>query len=152
MAASRTRHASRKPDRAAAPGVAAWCAVRQKSLSDSCEDVLDDFRWLDAGELVVEALEFLGETGVVDAESLKQRGVEVADVDDILDGGVTQFIGGSVNVATLDAGAGHPDGEGLDVVIPAGALTHGRAAELATPDHERVLEHPALFQILHQSG
>ena len=43
-------------------------------------------------------------------------------------------------------------GEAFDVVIAAGALGHGRAAEFAAPDDQRVVEHAALFQIGDQRG
>lgn len=74
----------------------------------SGEDFGDDFGGFDAGEFVVEALEFGGEAGVVDAEAIEEGGVEVADVDGVLDGAVAEFVGDAVDVATLDAGTGHP--------------------------------------------
>ena len=47
-----------------------------------------------------------------------------------------------------NAAAGEPDRHGLVVVIAAvAALRHRRAAELAGPDDERVVEHAALLQI-----
>ena len=38
------------------------------------------------------------------------------------------------------------------MVAALAALAIGRAAELAAPDHQRVLEHPALLQVLEQRG
>ena len=37
------------------------------------------------------------------------------------------------------------------ITAVAAALDHGRAAKLAAPDHKRILEQPALFQILYES-
>ena len=36
--------------------------------------------------------------------------------------------------------------------VVAAALDHRRAAELAAPDDQGVLEHPALFQVLDQAA
>ena len=73
-------------------------------------------------------------------------------LDDVFDGVVAQFVGGAVADAALDAAAGDPHREALDVVIAAVALGHRRAAELAAPDHQRVVEHAAFFQVGDQRG
>ena len=55
----------------------------------------------------------------------------------------------------FDAAAGEPHGEGVDVVVAAGRfadLAHRRAAELAAPDDERVVEQAALLQVVDQRG
>ena len=57
--------------------------------------------------------------------------------------------------AAFDAAAGHPAGEGLGVVLAAFGVFGGverRAAKLRGPHHERVGEHPALFQVGEQAG
>src|SRR5262249_44164474 len=59
----------------------------------------------------------------------------------------------AVDHAAFDAAAGHPDGEATRVmvasVVVAGQLSLAvdRAAELAAPDHERVVEQAALLEI-----
>ena len=58
-------------------------------------------RFLDAGELGVEAAELVGEALVVDAEAVEDRGVEVAEVDRVLDDVVAEVVGRAV----LDAAA-----------------------------------------------
>ena len=85
-------------------------------------------------------------------QQVQHRGVQVVDVDDVLDGVVAELVGGAVGDAALDAAAGQPHREALDVVVAAVALGHRRAAELAAPDHERVVEHAALLQVLDQGG
>src|SRR5208337_3064720 len=75
---------------------------------------------------------------------------QVVNVHHVLDGGVTEFVGGSVADASLQAAASHPDREALDVVVAPVALGHGRAAELAAPAHQSFVEHSALFQVLDQ--
>ena len=77
--------------------------------------------------------------------------MEVVDVDRVLDGLEAELVGGAVDVAALDAAAGQPHGEAVVVVVAAvhlagvgagrGQLDGRRAAELAAPDDERVLEH-----------
>ena len=56
--------------------------------------------------------------------------------------------------AGLDAAAGQPHGEGVDVMVAADPcsrdLAHRRAAELAAPDDQRVVEQAALLQVLDQ--
>src|SRR5436190_138739 len=50
----------------------------------------------------------------------------------------------------------HPDGEAARVVVPPivvlrqPALAVARPPELTSPDHQRVVQHPALLQVLHQ--
>ena len=55
-------------------------------------------------------------------------------------------------IPALDAAAGHPDRKALDVVVAAVALGHRRPAELAAPDHQRLVEHAALLQVLDERG
>jgi hypothetical protein len=38
------------------------------------------------------------------------------------------------------------------MMITAGAFRPGRASELRSKNNQRILEHPALLEILHQSG
>src|SRR5262245_15448381 len=63
------------------------------------------------------------------------------------------FIGRSVYRAPLDTPARHPNGEAPGIVIAAFALfVEGRAAELASPDYECLVEQSARFQIGQQPG
>ena len=66
-----------------------------------------------------------------------------------------EVVGRAVDRARLDAAAGEPPAVGLAEVIAALgiggiALAERRAAEFAAPDDERVVEHAALLQILHE--
>ncbi len=56
--------------------------------------------------------------------------------------------------AGLHAGAGQPDGEAARVVVAPGAvlLGVGRAAELAPPPHECVVEKPPALEVGEQPG
>ena len=64
-----------------------------------------------------------------------------------------EFVSFTQGDSRLDAAARHPHGERIRMmvapVVP--ALHHRRAAEFPTPDNQRVLQHAALLQILHQS-
>ena len=53
----------------------------------------------------------------------------------------------------VDAAACQPVTEPVGVVIaPFAAFGHWHSSKLAPPDHERVLEHPAPFQVHEQTG
>ena len=75
---------------------------------ESREDFFDDLGGFHAGEAHVEALELFGETMVIDAKEVEQGGVEVADVNHVLDGVVSQFVGGAMAETGFDARARHP--------------------------------------------
>ena len=52
-----------------------------------------------------------------------------------------------------DAAAGQPHGEAVGVVVAAVRPLGGRrAAELAAPDHQRVVEQAARLQVVQQAG
>ena len=65
-----------------------------------------------------------------------------------------KLVGLAERDARLDAAAGQPHREGVGVVVAAvvAALDHRRAAELAAPDDQRVVEQAALLQVLDQRG
>src|SRR5262249_15733761 len=100
----------------------------------------------DVCQAKIAALELDREALMVDAQKVQQGGVQVVDVDGILDGVIAEFVGAAVGDAALDAAAGQDHGEGTHVVVAAqvqalAALRHGRAAELAAPDDQRVVQH-----------
>ena len=114
---------------------------------------------VDVGEAVVTALEFEGELFVVDAEEMKNRCLEIVDVDFVLDGVKADVVAFSVSHPGLHAAAGHPDGVSVGMMIAAplgavvkGALNEGRASEFAGPDDEGVFEKAARLQIADESG
>ena len=95
---------------------------------------------------------------MVDPQQVQDRGVQVEDLDRVLDDVVGEVVGLAQGHARLDAAAGHPDREAARVVVAAVvrggelALRVDRAAELAAPDDQRVVEQPALLQVLDQRG
>src|SRR5205823_4033476 len=119
-----------------------------------CQEFLHHFsRHVSQAE--VAALEFVSELSVIEAEELQDRGVQVVDVDGILDDVPAEFIGLAEDGAGFDAATGHPDGEGEGVVVAAAdaletgaVLAERRAAELGEPKHQRAVEQAAALQIL----
>ena len=92
---------------------------------------------------------------VVEAQQVQDRGVQVVDVDAVLGDVEAELVAFAERDARLDAAAGEPHGEGVGVMVAAvvaAALDHRRAAELAAPDHERVVQQAALLQIGDQGG
>ena len=104
------------------------------------------------------ALEAIGEAFVIDAEAMENRGLEVVDVHGILQGIEAEIIRATESHTGLDTAAGHPDREGLAVMVASVLLTISStlgvrgASELAAPDDEGVVEHAALLEVLDQRG
>src|SRR4051794_22774484 len=121
------------------PVATSWQLVAT-GLDGSGEQFLDDAGRLDAGQALVEALVPHREALVVEAEQLEDGGVEVADVDGVLDDVVAEVVRLAVDRAALDAAAGHPHGEAARVMVAAvvglrqPALRVDRPAELSAPD------------------
>ena len=75
-------------------------AARNSSSDDFADDAAGD-----VGEAEVAAGVAVGEFFVVEAEEVKDGGVEVVDVDFVLDGGEPEFVGGAVSATAFDAAA-----------------------------------------------
>src|SRR3954469_12710936 len=91
--------------------------------------------------------------GVVEAELVEDRGVQVAVVVGILDRLIADVVGGPVDDPALDPTAGHPGGVAPGVVVaPGRVLRPGTPAELAGPDDQGLVEHPALLQVAYKTG
>src|SRR5688572_29743413 len=104
----------------------------------SSQQFLDNPRRLHTREPLLEALEFVGEAGVVETQEVQNRGVQVPDVNAIARDVEAELVALAERHARLDAAAGEPHGEGVGMVIAAViafALDHRRSAELAAPDH-----------------
>ena len=115
----------------------------------SRDDLVDRLAVVDVEALAAGDFQLAG----VEAELLQDRGVDVGDVVAVLDGVEADLVGRAVNDAALDAAAGHPDREAVDVMVAAvGALRAGRAAELGGEEHDRRVEQAALLQVLQQAG
>lgn len=115
------------------------------------EDLLDQVS-VDIGQTIVAALESEGQAGVIESEQMQDRGVEVVDMDWVLDSVEPKVIGFAVDPAFFQSTAGHPNAEGSVVVVSTiiATLDHRRASEFASPDHEGVFEQSESFEILDQ--
>src|SRR5262245_58733504 len=98
------------------------------------------------------------QTSVVDAEATKNSGLQIVNVNGIFGDVVAVVVGLSKGDGGLDSAARHPHGEAARVMIAAVigrgemSLAVNGAAEFPAPDDERVVEHPALFEIGDQRG
>ena len=70
---------------------------------------LPDHLAVHVGQAHVAAAEAVGQPLVVDAQQVQHRGVQVVDLDLVLDGVVAVLVGRAVDRAALDAAAGQPD-------------------------------------------
>ena len=82
----------------------------------SGDEVVDDFA-VDIGESEVAALEAVGEAGVLHAEEVEERGLQVVDMDGVGGDAGAEVVGGAVGVARAQAAAGHEDAEAVGVVV-----------------------------------
>src|SRR5262245_2417587 len=93
---------------------------------------------------------------MVNPEESEDGSVVIVDVNRIADDVVAKIIGFAVHLAGFDAAAGQEHGEATAMMIAAvvrggeSALAVDGAAELAAPDHQRVVEHAAAFQVANQ--
>jgi len=74
--------------------------------------------------------------------------VQVVNVHEVLLGEVAVVFRRPVAETRFDAAAGEPHRESFRVMVPAiFPLGRGRAAELASPHHQRVFQKSALFEV-----
>src|SRR5205823_4613557 len=91
-------------------------------------------------------------------QAAQDRGVQVVDMDGVADDVVAEVVGLAVGQAALDAAASQPDREAAAVMVAPivvfgqRALAVDGAPELPAPDHERVVEQAALFEVLDERG
>jgi len=105
------------------------------------------------------ALIFEREPLVIQSEQVQHRRVEVMHMHRIGGDIEAKLIGAPVTRAAFHAAAREPHGERVLVMIAsrlrllavaADALRERRAAKFPGPDHQRVVEHPALLQVGNQ--
>ena len=90
---------------------------------------------------------------VIKPHQVKDGGMKVMDVDFVFDRFETEVIGCAVRSPLLYAGAEHPNGVGVRVVVtPESALLVGRhAAEFRRPKDKRVLQQAARLEIANEA-
>ena len=94
--------------------------------------------------------------GVIDAQAMENGGVHIVYVHRIADDVVAKIVGLAVNDARLDSTAGHPNRKAPRMVVTTVVLASqvplavNRSTKLATPDNKRVVQQPAVLEILNQ--
>ena len=99
-------------------------------------------RRLHADEPLIEALKFECEAHRVEAQQVQDGGVQVVDVNPVARDVEAELVALAERDAGLDAAAGQPHCECVRMMVAAvvaAALHHGRAAEFAAPNHERLV-------------
>jgi hypothetical protein len=81
---------------------------------------------------------------MVQAAEAEDRGVQIPDVNRILNGGETLFVGRTVGETAANAAAGHPPSEGAAVMVH---VPRAASAHFTTPNHERLLQQAAPLEI-----
>ena len=105
--------------------------------SDSGQNILQHLA-MDIGQSHLAPAEADREALVVQAEEVQHRGVQIVNLDRLLDRFVAVLVGGPVDTPALDAAAGQPDRETERVVIPAvGTLGERGATKLPRPNDQR---------------
>src|SRR5947207_15404396 len=61
----------------------------------------------------------VGEFLMIKAEQVQHRGVQIVDVNRILDGAIAEFVGRAVNVSAFHPAAREPDREAIMIMVAA---------------------------------
>ena len=96
----------------------------------------------------------VGEPFVVETHQMKDGSVQIIDVHFAVHRMVAKIVGDAMGDTASHAAAGHPHGEAVRIVLPAGRLPLSvvllgvrSAAELAAPQDQGVMEQASHFQI-----
>src|SRR5207247_1403514 len=117
-------------------------------MNASGKNRLDHFAVVEFEAFAAWEFEFAG----VQAQATQDCCVDIGHVMTVLDGVETQFVRHAMLDAPSNAGAGEPRAKGLRMMIAPGAFGPGRTTEFGPENHQGLLEHAALFEILEQTG
>ena len=118
--------------------------VHTLALSD---DIVYDVT-VNVGEAVVSSGVTIGELLVVESHEVWDGCVHIMDVDAVLDGRQSKFVGGAVAESFLHTAAGHPGGVTVVIVVTTFlAFRSGSASKFTAPDDERFLEQATALEI-----
>jgi hypothetical protein len=125
--------------------------LEDKPARLSGQQVFDDVS-VDVGEAEIAALMGVSKALVVEAETVKDGGLEVVDVNGVFDDVKAEFIRGAIGEASFYSTTSHPHGEGLGMVIATEAAAersvifdHGSTTEFAASNDEGIVQQTALF-------
>ena len=77
---------------------------------------------MDIGQAALDPVVVEGKSLVIHAQELEQGGVNIVELKRFVDRAETDVVAGAVGHARLHSGAGHPDGEGVGMVVAARAF------------------------------
>ena len=96
----------------------------------------------------------VGKLLVIDAEAMQHGRVEVVDVYWLVDHVVAEIIRFAVDNTRLHTATCHPFGVATGMVVPPvvglrqATLAIDRSSEFSAPDHQRVIQHAALLEVI----
>src|SRR6187431_341284 len=101
----------------------------------------------------IAAAESVRQPLMIQPKQMQNRSMQIMHGRNAFDGMHAKFIRSAKNGAALDAAPGEPHRESFRMMIATIASRRvRRAAELARPDDQRLIEQATLLQILDQSG
>src|SRR6516225_1638840 len=84
---------------------------------------------------------------------MQNRGVQVMDVNFIVNGGIAEIVCSADHLAAFDSSAGHPGAEASRTVIATFAvLSGGSSTKFAGPNDQSIIQQPPTLQICEQGG
>jgi len=116
-------------------------ATKTPQVRGSCKDVVDDAAMY-VSQAEVSAAVAVGEALVVEADQVQDCGMQVVDMNFVLNDVEAELVGGTVRQSALHASSRQPHREAVGMVVAAGSLSGGSAAEFASPHHQRLVKQP----------
>jgi hypothetical protein len=108
------------------------------------------------GEPLITAAVAEGETLVVDAHLMEQRGMDVVDAHGIAGDGVAEVVGLAKGHAAFEAATDHENAVAIYMMVTACGATDLRrvrcAAHLTSPQHDGFIEQASLIEIDDERG
>lgn len=114
---------------------------------------------MNIGETEVAAGIAISEFFVIESEQVENSGLQIVDMNGIVDHVEAEIVGLTVNVALFETSAGEPHGKGLRMMIASQAsaeggvgFDHGSTAKLPSPEDESIVEQTSTFKILDEGS
>ena len=93
---------------------------------------------------------------VIEAEAVQYCGMEIVDVDLVLERVIAEVVSFAIGESRLHAPARHEHGKPVRVMVAAVLVLPNFArwspAELSSPEHQRLFEQPTGFQVSEKAG
>src|SRR4051812_34947886 len=110
---------------------------------------------MDLGQPKITSLKAERKFFMIQSQKMQHGRVEIVNVHRIFHRVEAELIRLTNTLAGLHSTAGHPHGEGIDMMIPPGGITifsHGSAAEFTPPNNEGRIQQAARFKIFDKSS